>query len=36
MVIDTKDKQLFARGKVLGGGKKEVREIKRFKLPAAK
>lgn len=36
MVIDTENKQVAARGEEDGGRKKQVREIKRYKLPAAK
>ena len=35
-VIDTENKQVVARRKGIEGGKKHVREIKRYKLPVAK
>ena len=35
-VIDRESKQVVAQGEKLEGGKKNVREIKRYKLPVAK
>ena len=35
-VTDTENKQVVARGRMVGGGKKQVRLINNYKLPVAK